>query len=194
MRLPLLATALIALAALGCQNETPEVHVPEKPAPETLTPDSKPETTPEPVAKFEEGENPDRIYQLSKLEKGKIKVNGTSVPVWLMNDDGKRQEGMMFLTAKEAPRSHGMLFVFPQEQGAERGFWMDNTVLPLDIVYISKDFKVVSAVKGKPFDQTSLPALFPFQYVLELQAGEAEKLKIKRGSMVEIPASLRKSS
>lgn len=192
MRSTLLASALLAVFTLGCQSEAPEGHVPEPIRP-PVSETSPKEPTPEPVAQ-EKGHNPDRLYQLAKLEKGTIKVNGKPVPVWLMNDGGKRQEGMMFLTPQEVRPEQGMLFVFPEEQGPDHGFWMSNTILPLDIVYISKDFKVVHAVKGKPYDETSLPATAAFQYVLELREGGAEKLKIKKGSSVEIPVPLRKSS
>lgn len=189
MRLTLLASALLVFTAIGCQPEASEA-----PAPDKAPPASQPAKTPEPQVATDPGHNPDRMFQLSKLEKGTIKVNGQDVPVWLMNDDQKRQEGMMFLTKEEVKPEEGMLFVFPGVQAADRGFWMSNTILPLDIVYISKDFKVVNAVKGKPFDETNLTANAEFQYVLELREGGAEKLKIKKGSSVEIPGSLRKSS
>lgn len=189
MRLTLLASALLVVTAIGCQPEASETHVPE-----TKPPVSKPTQPSEPQVRTEPGHNPDRMFQLSKLEKGTIKVNGQNVPVWLMNDDEKRQEGMMFLTESEVKPEEGMLFVFPGVQAADRGFWMSNTILPLDIIYISKVFKVVNAVKGKPYDETNLPANGEFQYVLELRAGGAEKLKITKGSSVEIPGSLRKSS
>ena len=112
-------------------------------------------------------------------------------PVWLMNDDGKRQEGMMFLTEKEVKPNEGMLFVFPKEQGADHGFWMENTLLPLDIVYITKAGKVYRVAQGKPLSRANLTAGEPFQYVLELRSGGAKRLKIKPGTPVDIPASLK---
>jgi uncharacterized membrane protein (UPF0127 family) len=191
MRLPLLASALLVFTALGCHSED-SIPEPQAPQPTPSAPVS--DKAPEPQVKADPNHNPDRMFHLSKLDRGTIQVNGTDVPVWLMNDGEKRQEGMMFLTEKEVKPHEGMLFVFPTEQGADHGFWMSNTILPLDIVYISKDFKVVNAVKGKPFDETNLPAGTPFQYVLELRQGGAEKLKIKKGSFIEIPESLRKST
>lgn len=179
--------ALLTVAAFGCQP--PEASAPTtKPKPEPT-----PISQPEPQSNPQKGTNPNRLYQLAELEKGTIKVNGKPVPIWLMDDDGKRQEGMMFLKENEVKPSEGMLFVFPYEQGADHGFWMRNTHLPLDIIYISKGFKVVQMVKAKPFDETNRPAGVPFQYVLELRQGGAETLKIKKGSSVEIPVSLRKT-
>lgn len=190
MRLTLLASALLAVFTLGCQSEGPVSPSPSSPpSPAPSTPEPEPQTSPT----TKKATNPDRLYQLADLEKGTIKVNGKPVPIWLMDDDGKRQEGMMFLKDDEVKASEGMLFVFPYDQGPEHGFWMRNTRLPLDIIYISKEFKVVGMVKAKPFDETSRPAGVSFQYVLELKQGQADTLKIKKGSPVEIPVSLRKT-
>ena len=73
------------------------------------------------------------------------------------------------------PTNQGMLFVFPKV--ASRGFWMRNMSFPIDIIWINKD-KVVIGVESN-VDPSSYPHMYfppsPIQYVLELNAGYANK-------------------
>jgi len=81
----------------------------------------------------------------------------------------------------------GMLFVFPK--ATERTFWMKNTPLPLDIIYIGQDKKVVSiAANTTPYSQTTLPSDGPAKYVLEVNAGFSREHGIKPGTAVDLPA------
>lgn len=102
-----------------------------------------------------------------------------------MDDDSKRQEGLMFVSDDEMKADEGMLFVFANEK--PQGFWMENTILPLDIVYIDSKGKVVSIAKGKAFDTKTLPSEGPAQYVLELKQGSVEKLGVKKGTSLGLP-------
>lgn len=119
-------------------------------------------------------------------------LDGTSSPVInvdkaLTNSD--RSFGLMY--RKKMPENKGMLFVFPNEE--IRSFWMKNTYLPLDIIYISSSGKVVSIVKNAiPLTQTSRPSLAPAKYVVEVNAGLADKWKIAKGSTLngELPEAL----
>jgi hypothetical protein len=89
--------------------------------------------------------------------------------------------GMMFRT--EAPAGTGMLF----DYGVERmdvAFWMKNTLIPLDIIYIDGRGRVVRIAKAKPLDETPLPAGAPTRAVLEIAGGSAAKLGIKTGDRV----------
>ncbi|RYG39257.1 DUF192 domain-containing protein [bacterium] len=102
-----------------------------------------------------------------------------------MDDDSKRAEGMMWLSEDEVKPDEGMLFAFTEEK--PQSFWMRNTLIPLDIVYIDAKGKVVSIAKGKAEDETPLPSAGPAQYVLELKSGEASKLKIQPGVVLGLP-------
>jgi uncharacterized membrane protein (UPF0127 family) len=200
---PLVALAFVAS---GCQNDpqavtSTETHEEGASHPQATTDgattgrtlESK-ATTPSQPAAADSVDNPSRLYQLRDLKRGTIRVNGQPVPVWLMDDDGKRAEGMMFLTEKEVKPEEGMLFVFAKEHPASPGFWMRNTLLPLDIIYVSRAGKVISVANGKPKDETDLPSAAPFQYVLEMRSGGAKRLHVKPGSQVEIPLSLRQAT
>lgn len=96
-----------------------------------------------------------------------------------------RQQGLMHRNS--LAKDSGMLFVFNNEQ--QLSFWMKNTLLSLDIIYISKDKKVVAvADNAKPCKKDPCPSYNsyqPAQYVLEINGGLAKNFGIKKGSRVE---------
>lgn len=100
--------------------------------------------------------------------------------VEIADDEGERQHGLMFRTAM--PDFHGMLFIFPRAR--EQAFWMHNTYMPLDIIYIGADGRIVSIVQGRPFDDSPLPSGKPAIGVLEVYAGKAAEQGIKVGDRV----------
>ncbi len=77
----------------------------------------------------------------------------------------------------------GMLFYFGEEQ--ERAFWMKNTLIPLDMIFIRKDGVIHSIHENaQPNDLTSVPSNGPVAAVLELNGGMTSKLGIKPGDVV----------
>jgi len=142
------------------------------------------------------GNDPERINQLKDLKVATIVANGHKVKVWLMDNESKRQEGMMFLRDKDVHADEGMLFLFPsvQPNDGAHGFWMHNCPLGLDICYIGKQKKVLNIADGKPFDETSLPPSGDYQYVLEMKVGCAKKIGVKTGTKIEIADSLKTSA
>lgn len=129
--------------------------------------------------------NPNRRFQLRDLERHPMKIGETTIQVWIMDTEAKRQEGMMFLTNEEVKDLEGMLFVFQEEQPL--GFWMENTILPLDLIYIRRDGTVLNVAKGQPFNRENLPSAGDAMYVLELKQGMAERLGIRRGTKLTLP-------
>lgn len=199
MRRSFLLLAVVTWGLLGCERPT----VPPAPkSPEATTSTTSTSSEPGKVAATESSTpaqekkpepaviNPNRIYQLSDLQIGTIKAGGKEIKVTVMDTTGKRQEGMMFLTAAEADPKQGMLFVFGSDQAAGRGFWMHNTLIPLDIIYISSKGKVIKVAHGKVKDDTNLASPAAYRNVLELVGGQAAKLGIKEGTPVEIPSLL----
>lgn len=92
----------------------------------------------------------------------------------------EQQKGLMFRTAMGP--DEGM--IFPNDPPQLRSFWMKNTVIPLDIIYIGPDRRVLNIVRGEPYSQVSLPSAGPVINVLELVAGRSEQLGIKPGDLV----------
>ena len=103
--------------------------------------------------------------------------------VELATDDATRELGLM--CRKTMASDHGMLFEFPQAD--VQTFWMKNTYLPLDIIYIGPNGRIVSIAEGKPFSETPLPSTGPANGVLELKAGVSAKLGIRPGDQVRHP-------
>ena len=93
----------------------------------------------------------------------------------------EQQKGLMFRTAMGP--DEGM--IFPNNPPQARSFWMKNTVIPLDIIYIGPDRRVLNIVRGEPYSTTSLPSAGPVINVLELAAGRSDQLGIKPGDVVE---------
>lgn len=95
------------------------------------------------------------------------------------------QTGLMYRDSMED--NQGMLFVF--EDIKPRSFYMKNTRMPLDIIYADEKGKIVSFQKNaQPFNQKSLPSNLPAQYVLEINAGLADKWKLKEGDSIAYKA------
>lgn len=100
----------------------------------------------------------------------------------LADNDASRSRGMMFRTTM-APDA-GMLFDFKQEQMAS--FWMRNTLIPLDMLFIKADGTILNIhQRAIPKDETGINSTGPVRAVLELNGGTAARLGIKAGDRVE---------
>ena len=78
--------------------------------------------------------------------------------------------------------NEGMLFPYAPPQ--EVGFWMRNTLIPLDIIFVRPDGTIARITEAKPLDETSLPSGEPVSMVLEISGGRAAELGIKEGDAV----------
>ena len=179
------ALGLVALLALGCEPSTPE---PRPVVSNPPVPSAKVAEPPKPKSKA--GTNPNRINQLADLKKVDLSLKGHPVHLWLMDDEGKQREGMMFLTDGEVKADEGMLFAFDavQPNDGRHSFWMQNTILPLDIVYLSPQGKVLNVGKGVPYRES--PSVAPagdYLNVIELKAGTAARYGLKPGDVVKVP-------
>jgi uncharacterized membrane protein (UPF0127 family) len=94
---------------------------------------------------------------------------------------GHQQElGLMFV--KHLAPNRGMIFPFSPPQ--EVSFWMENTLIPLDIVFIRQDHTIARITKARPLDETLLPSGEPIVAVLEIAGGRAAQLGIAPGDKV----------
>lgn len=113
-----------------------------------------------------------------------VEVHGQRFRVEIAADDASRAQGLMFRDQLAANR--GMLFLFPDQ--APRSFWMRNTRIPLDIIYLDRDWRVVSiAANARPCRIQrcpSYPSAGPAQFVLEINAGLAAELGLEPGDTV----------
>lgn len=93
----------------------------------------------------------------------------------------KRAQGLMF--RQELAKDNGMLFVFSKE--GVYSFWMKDTLIPLDIIWLSKEQKIIFIKKDaqprEPHLCKHINPEKPAKYVLELKAGTAESIGLKIG-------------
>lgn len=102
--------------------------------------------------------------------------------VELADNDQSRSRGMMFRQSM-APDA-GMLFDFRQEQMAS--FWMRNTLIPLDMIFIRADGTILNIhQRAIPRDETGINSAGPVRAVLEVNGGTASRLGIKAGDRVQ---------
>jgi hypothetical protein len=123
----------------------------------------------------------------SGLRTVEMLIGGRTFILEVADTDGDRQMGLMNRDA--LPAGHGMIFVFDRER--PQGFWMKNTRIPLDILFLDKDGKIVSIHTMKPYDLNTTQSAGPAKYAIELNAGVASRLGLKPGDQLEIPSSAR---
>ena len=112
-----------------------------------------------------------------------------SVRLEVAATDAARTKGLMYRQA--LADGEGMLFVF--DDSREHGFWMKNTFIPLDMIFIGDDLRVVG-VHGQAVPQSTdtITVGVPSRYVLEVSGGWAARHGIATGARVElqgVPAS-----
>lgn len=99
-------------------------------------------------------------------------------------DDKARARGLMF--RKRMAPDHGMLFDFGRAQPV--AMWMKNTFIPLDMLFIASDGRVVQIHRNaRPHDLTPIRAMIPVRAVLELKGGITAELGIRAGDRVRHP-------
>ena len=93
----------------------------------------------------------------------------------------EKEHGLMF--RKELPAGHGMLFDFQFDQPV--AFWMKNTYIPLDMLFIRSDGRILRIAENtEPFSERNIPSGGPVRAVLEVIGGTAKKLGIAPGDRV----------
>ncbi len=96
-----------------------------------------------------------------------------------------RAEGLMF--RKDMATYAGMLFLYPQDQAVT--FWMKNTYLPLDMIFIASDGRISQIVKNaRPLSENLIPSDNYIRGVLEVNAGVTDQLDIQVGDQIDYKA------
>lgn len=189
-----MVTASFLLLA-SCQKAQPSVNTApaEPPAPIARKENAKPQDGV--GVKKEEGKEkhrhiPSRAFQLDDLKKAEIKIDDHKFSLWVMDTFAKRQEGMMFVENSDFKDNEGMIFLFKEPE--YQRFWMRNTLVPLDIAYVSPSRRIINTYTMKAFDETTDYSSFgTSDVVIELRAGTFKKLGIGRSSKVTLPKDLK---
>jgi len=108
--------------------------------------------------------------------------------VEIADNTALRTRGLMWRS--ELADGAGMLFIFPAE--VVQSFWMRNTLIPLDMLFIDKSMRVVGVVQwAEPRTLTSRTVGKPSLYVLEVPGGWASRYGVRAGSTVELEGPLK---
>ena len=116
-----------------------------------------------------------------------VTVGSQTLTLEVADTPESRQTGLMRRDSMD--RDHGMLFVFPREETL--GFFMKNTRIPLDIIFLDASRRVVSIDSMRPYDLTTHSSARPAKYAIEVNAGVAKEAGIAVGDTIELPESAR---
>lgn len=109
-------------------------------------------------------------------------VKGHTLSLEVARTEAQRAQGLMY--RREMARDAGMLFVFPTTEIHE--FWMKNTPLSLDMIFLDEHKAVVGVAPNTiPYSTRRVLVINPSRYVIEVNAGVAKKLGIELGTKVE---------
>lgn len=114
-----------------------------------------------------------------------VNANGTTSTVYVEIADTpeKERQGLMYRTSLDENR--GMLFIFEGDE--PRSFWMENTPLPLDMVFVNSQYNIVDINRNAtPYSETVFTARAPCQYVVEVNGGYCEAHGVNIGDKVKI--------
>lgn len=102
----------------------------------------------------------------------------TNIEVELAESDYERETGLM--NRHSMKDNQGMLFIFEEE--AQRGFYMKNTYISLDLIFFSSDQQIVNIhEEAEPLNEETIPSREPAQYVLEINAGLSQLWNLQVG-------------
>ncbi|MHB8815236.1 MAG: DUF192 domain-containing protein [Steroidobacteraceae bacterium] len=104
-----------------------------------------------------------------------------SFEVWIADTPSRQEQGLMFV--RDLPAGQGM--IFPQDSPQVAHFWMKNTYIPLDMVFVGEDGRIAKIIaNARPFSLDVLSSDVPVIAVLEIRGGEAKRLGIQMGDRV----------
>ncbi|MCG3267557.1 DUF192 domain-containing protein [Yoonia sp. I 8.24] len=105
--------------------------------------------------------------------------------VTVADDNAERAQGLMFV--EQMPIMTGMLFVYEHPQSVS--FWMRNTLIPLDMLFVAPDGEILAIHENAvPLDTTPIPGGDGVQMVLEINGGLSSRLGIVAGDVLQHPS------
>jgi uncharacterized membrane protein (UPF0127 family) len=105
----------------------------------------------------------------------------TRIDIQIADNEYDRELGLMF--RKHMQENRGMLFIFPQE--GIQSFWMHNTYIPLDMIFVNAQDKIVTIQNAdKTLSDQTYSSIKPAQFVIEVNLGFAKKYGLKVGDKI----------
>ena len=133
-----------------------------------------------PVQAQAENSVPEQLvgWKQELIEIEKVRGENVVINAYIADTPAKRAQGLMHVT--DLPENAGMLFVFSQPR--QVSMWMKNTAISLDILFLNPNGRIVKIQKNaKPLSLANIPSHAKVKWVLELNAGVAEKLNLRPG-------------
>ena len=104
------------------------------------------------------------------------------IDIEIADTDQKTMQGLMYRSSM--PQNAGMLFLMPRED--IQGFWMRNTYIPLDMIFVNSNKQIVTIhANTTPMNESSYISTAPALYVVEVNAGYCNKNNIKEGDLID---------
>ena len=104
------------------------------------------------------------------------------IDIEIADTDQKTMQGLMYRSSM--PQNAGMLFLMPRED--IQGFWMRNTYIPLDMIFVNSNKQIVTIhANTTPMNESSYISTAPALYVVEVNAGYCNKNNIKEGDKID---------
>jgi uncharacterized membrane protein (UPF0127 family) len=126
------------------------------------------------------------VFRLNVAKRSQVCFKGTCFPVELARTSAEQAKGLMF--RRELGQDQGMLFIYDREE--KQSFWMKNTLIPLDIIWINQDKEIVFiSDNAQPCQKYPCPVINPGQkarYVWEIPGGRARAIGLKPGDQLEL--------
>lgn len=127
-------------------------------------------------------DNKNYIHNLQIISNNNDKVLST-FKVKIANKDSSREKGLMFI--EKLPLNYGLLFVFEEEKIVR--MWMKNTLIPLDMLFIDQEGKIVRIARStKPLSRDIISSKYKVKSVLEINSDLAKKYKIRIGDKLKL--------
>lgn len=118
--------------------------------------------------------------ELEFIKKDKKSVI-SKIDIEIADNEAKTMQGLMY--RKSMDENRGMIFIFLNAE--EHSFWMKNTLISLDIIFVDANKKIIKIHKHTtPLSTKSLPSGGPTLYVVEVNAGYTDKFGINEGDMI----------
>lgn len=125
---------------------------------------------------------------LGEVQAAELKIGDkASFDVAIARSDEELKKGLMFV--KELPEFSGMLFDFRRFEGQGVAMWMKNTYIPLDMLFLDCDMKLVGVYENaEPLSLTRIESKRDFCYVVEINGGKARELRLAVGDKAVLRA------
>lgn len=114
-----------------------------------------------------------------------IEIENHIIEIEVAQTQEKKNQGLMFRESLQ--ENQGMLFIWEDEK--ERSFWMKNTLIPLDMIFLNRDGIIVNIEEANPCKEDRCPnylSKYPSKYVLEVNKGWSKENNIKIGTQTFI--------